>query len=135
MLVDAWRAAESKLFVNFYDGVLARLLIAAGQMDEARDRIAIALSLAEETDAKFYYAELLRLRAMTAADSDSRATDLAEAIVVARKQRAFIFELRAAIDDFDLRADDARQVLIDAVGRFDPDSTWPELARARTLLG
>ena len=135
MLVDAWRAAESKLFVNFYDGVLARLLIAADQIDQARERIAIALSLAEETDAKFYHAELLRLRAMTATDHDSRASDLAEAISVARKQRAFIFELRAAIDDFELRGGDARQVLLDAIDHFDADSGWPDAARARALLG
>ncbi|MCT7658126.1 ATP-binding protein [Mycobacterium deserti] len=135
MLVDAWRAAESKLFVTFYDGVLAQLLIAADHMDQARERIAIALKLAEETDAKFYHAELLRLRAKTANDDESRASDLVEAITVARKQRALIFELRAAIDDFELRGDDARRVLVDAVDRFADGSAWPELARARTLLG
>lgn len=135
MLVDAWRAAESKLFVTFYDGVLARLLIAAGQLDRARERIAIALDLAEETEARFYVAELLRLRAQTADDDDARAADLGRAITVAGRQRAHIFELRAAIDDVELRGDDARQVLADVVDRFADDSTWPELARARTLLG
>jgi class 3 adenylate cyclase len=135
MLVDAWRAAESKLFVTFYDGVLAKLLIAADQTDKARERIAIALALAEETDANFYHAELLRLRARTAGDDDTRATDLAESIGVARKQRAFIFQLRSAIDDYELRGDEARQVLIDAIDLFSDSSTWPEMARARALLG
>ena len=135
MLVDAWRAAESKLFVTFYDGVLARLLIAANQLDLARERIAIALDLAEETDAKFYHAELLRLRAQTAEDDD-RAADLAQAIDVAKKQRAYIFQLRSAIDDFDLRGGEARQVLLDALNHFSDDSAWPEkLTPARTLLG
>ena len=135
MLVDAWRAAESKLFVTFYDGVLARLLIAAGQLDQARERIAIALDLAEETGALFYHSELLRLRAHTTEDAASRAADLAVANQVARRQRAYIFELRTAIDDFELRGDDARQVLLDAVERFNEDTGWPELGRARALLG
>jgi len=49
---------------------VARLLIAAGQLDEARERVAIALQLAEETGALFYQAELLRLRAHTTEDTE-----------------------------------------------------------------
>ena len=135
MWVDTWRAAESKLFVTFYDAVLARLLIAAGHMDQARDRIATALHLANDTGANFYRCELLRLRAHTTEDPQSRASNLAAALQVAREQHAHIFELRCAIDDFELRGDDARQVLVDAVDRFAEGSTWPELAQARTLLG
>lgn len=134
MLVDTWRVLGSKLFVNFYDGVLARLLIAVGRLDEARDRIAAALELAEETGAFFYQAELIRLRARTA-DHDGRVADLASAGQIARRQRALIFELRVAIDDFELRGEDARQVLTDAVDRMPPDGGWPDLDRARTLLG
>jgi class 3 adenylate cyclase len=135
MLVDAWRALEAKLFVNFYDGVLARLLIAAGQLDEARERVAIALQLAEETGALFYQAELLRLRAHTTEDTEARVADLASAIQTARRQRAHIFELRSAIDDFELRGAAARQALVDAADRLPSDGGWPELARARALLG
>lgn len=134
-LVDTWRALGSKLFVNFYDGVLVRLLIAARLHDAARDRIAVALELAEETGSLFYHAELLRLRAQTSADDDEKAADLASAIQVALRQRAYIFELRAAVDDFELRGEVARQSLVDAADNFPTGGGWPELDRARTLLG
>ena len=64
--VQSWRAAEAKLFVSFYDAVLARLLAAAGKPAEARERLDIALQLGDETGVNFYRAELLRLRAHTA---------------------------------------------------------------------
>lgn len=133
--VQSWRAAEAKLFVSFYDAVLARLLAAAGIPAEARERLDIALQLGDETGVNFYRAELLRLRAHTATDTGGRDADLRAAINTAREQQAFIFELRAALDDFELRGEPARDGLAGAVSRFSADSEWPELIRARTLLG
>jgi hypothetical protein len=46
-----------------------------------------------------------------------------------------IFELRAAIDAFELHGESSKETLIEAIGRFPVDSGWPELRRARTLLG
>ena len=46
-----------------------------------------------------------------------------------------MFELWAALDDFELRGHAARQALIDATGRLISDSPLPELARAREILG
>ena len=135
MFVDSWREAEAKLFVTFYDGVLARLLTAAGRAEEARMRLDIALQLARETGVNFYRAELLRLRAHTAEDAGARDSDLCAAIDTAREQAASIFELRAAIDGFELHGESSRSVLQDAVSRFSADSGWPELPRARALLG
>jgi class 3 adenylate cyclase/tetratricopeptide (TPR) repeat protein len=135
MLVQSWRQAESKLFVTFYDGVLARLLTAAGRPDEARERLDTALQLSQETDVNFYRAELLRLRAHTADDADARDADLRAAIDTARQQSASIFELRAAIDAFELHGESSKETLIEAISRFPLDSGWPELRRARTLLG
>ena len=132
--VESWRAAEAKLFVTFYDGVLARLLTAAGRPDEARKRLDIALQLGQETEVNFYRAELLRLRAQTA-DVDARDADLRTAIDTARQQSASIFELRAAIDAFGLHGESSRGSLADAISRFPVDSGWPELARAGALLG
>jgi class 3 adenylate cyclase/tetratricopeptide (TPR) repeat protein len=133
--VESWRAAEAKLFVTFYDAVLARLLTAAGRIDEARKRLDIALELATETDVNFYRAELLRLRANTANDAHARDADLRAAIDTARQQSASIFELRAAIDAFELHGESSRETLAEAIRRFPLDSGWPELRRARTLLG
>ena len=133
--VDLWRALGVIALLTFYDAVLARLLIGAGRADEARARLQIALDLADETRMHFYDAELLRLRAYTTDDIASRHADLRAAVDQARGQDARILELRAAADDFELSGEPGRQALMDALSRFPADSSWPELARARTLLG
>jgi hypothetical protein len=45
-----------------------------------------------------------------------------------------LFELRAALDDFELRGQPAREPLVDVIGRMPADSAWPELARAQAAL-
>lgn len=86
MLVEAWRAAEVRMFLTFYDSIVARLLFAAGRTDEARARLDAALQLAADTDVHFYDAELCRLRAHTEPDSDSRDRCLQDAHALARRQ-------------------------------------------------
>lgn len=134
MLVEAWRAAEVRMFLTFYDSIVARLLSAAGRTDEARARLDAALQLAADTDVHFYDAELYRLRAHTEDDAATLDRCLQEALTLARNQGAVIFELRAAADIYELGEDSERGILADVVARFTPDSTWPELARARALL-
>jgi aromatic amino acid lyase/sigma-70-like protein len=56
------------------------------------------------------------------------------ALELARRQGATFFELRAAVDDFDLRGEPARAALVDAASRIPTDSRPPELARARAAL-
>ena len=131
--VDTWRALEALCLITFYDTFLARLLIAAGQIAEARDRVNTALELAQETGMRFYDAELLRIRAGTHENDSERRADLRAAIELAQKQGAVIFELRAAAENFECYGE--RQPLVDAIGRFPPESTWPELSRAEALLG
>jgi len=87
------------------------LLTATGQLDEARGRLDTALQLADGTGMRFYDAELLRLRARTHTDPDARRADLAAALDLARRQGATLFELRAALDDFELRGQPARAAL------------------------
>ena len=43
-------------------------------------------------------------------------------------------ELRAALDDFELRGQPARAALVDVVGRMPAEGGAPELARAQELL-
>ena len=93
------------------------------------------LRLAGETGMHFYDAELLRIRAHTHGDIEHRRAGLHEAIRTAREQHAFIFELRAAADDFESGVEAARQQLLDSIRRFPERSGWPELSRARALLG
>jgi hypothetical protein len=56
------------------------------------------------------------------------------ALELARRQGATFFELRAAVDDFDLRGEPARVAVVDAASRIPTDSRPPELARAPAAL-
>jgi class 3 adenylate cyclase/tetratricopeptide (TPR) repeat protein len=132
--IDAWRAFGVRSLITFYDAVLARLLIAAGDLEAARDRIETALALAAETGMHFYDAELLRIRAHTTDDPQSQRADLRAAIELAREQGTPIFEVRAAAEYFDIDPDEGRSAISDAAGHFSADTSWPELARARALL-
>ena len=133
--VELWRSVGLYAYQTHYDCVLGQLLTAAGRPDEARARLDIALQIAADTDMHFYDAELLRSRAGTHSDPDARAADLAAAIALARSQGAPLFELRAALDDFELRGQPARAALADAVTRLASESPLPEVMRARALLG
>jgi hypothetical protein len=109
-------------------------MIAAGQLEQARDRLDAGLQLAEETGMHFYDAELLRLRAQTYTDPVARQAGIGTALELARSQGATLFELRAAIDDFEIRGDAARAAVVDAVGRMPVDSACPEYAQAQSIL-
>ena len=127
--VDVLHMVGMNIYITFHDAVLGRLLIAAGQPEHARARLDTALQLAQDTGMHFYDAELLRLRGHTHADPDARRADISAALDPARRQSAPLFELRAALDDFELRGQPAGAALVDVVSRFPADSAFPELAR------
>ncbi|MGB3331556.1 MAG: adenylate/guanylate cyclase domain-containing protein [Mycobacterium sp.] len=133
-IVDQFGETEWNIFASFYHAVLVRLLLTAGRTDAARERLAAALQAADDTGVNFYRAELFRLRAQTLDDADAREADLRTAIATAHEQGAMIFELRAAVDNVELRGETATSTLRDAINRFPADSGWPELRRARALL-
>jgi hypothetical protein len=83
---------------------------------------------------RFYDAELLRLRGHTSTDSAARAGAFRYARDIARRQGAHLFELRAVLDDFELRGEPAAAELVEALDRIPADSTLPEVARARAAL-
>ena len=83
--VNFWRAVGLYAYQTHYDCVLAKLLTAAGRLDEAQERVAIALQISADTGMHFHDAELLRARAHTHSDEDSRAADLAAAMELARQ--------------------------------------------------
>jgi class 3 adenylate cyclase/tetratricopeptide (TPR) repeat protein len=132
--VDAWRASGLHAFLPFFDAILGRLLTAAGEPEQARARLDTALALAEDTGMRFYDAELLRLRAHTHTDPVATAADIRAALELAHGQGATLFELRAALDDYELRGEPARAILINAINRMPADSGFPELARAHAAL-
>lgn len=114
--------------------IRARRLISAGQRDEARRHLDAALHKAEDNDEHFYDAELLRIRAHTHVDPETEAAGLAAAAELARCQGAALFELRATLDDFELRGQPARGALVAALGRMPTDGAMPEVALARAAL-
>lgn len=133
-IVDVWRAVGANTNRPFYWCLLGRLLDAAGRPDQARARLDAALESTAETGVRFYSAELLRARAHTFNEPTVRAAELAAARELARSQGVPLFELRAALDDFELRGEPARDDLVDAVKRMPTNSPLPELAQALTLL-
>lgn len=132
---DFWRALGLYAYQTQYDCVIGRLLIAAGRLDDARNRINGALQIAEDTQMHFFDAELLRARAKTHTDPDTSAADLDVAMALARHQGAPLYELRSALDDVDLRGEPAHGQLADALTRLPADCTLPDVVRARAVLG
>jgi hypothetical protein len=122
------------IYATFFEAILGRLLIAAGQSEPARARLDAALQLADDTGMHCYDAELLRYRAHTCTDPADRRADTGAALELARRQGANLFELRAALDDFELRGGPAHAALLDAASRFPGDRAWPEFARVQAVL-
>jgi class 3 adenylate cyclase len=133
-LLATLSTAGLNLYRTFFDAILGRLLIAAGEPEQARERLDTSLQLAQDTEMHFYDAELLRLRAHTHNDPDARRADNTAALALARRQGATLFELRAALDDYELRGQPARAALIDAASRIPTKNASPEVARARAAL-
>ena len=133
-VIEVWQALGASTYRPFYWCVLGQVLTAAGRRDEARTRLDAALRFTADTGVRFYSAELLRALAHTHADPTARARGLAAARDLAISQGAWLFELRACLDDFELRGEPARQHLIDAVENMRAGSSLPELARARAAL-
>jgi tetratricopeptide (TPR) repeat protein len=128
------RSSGSNLFRTAYDAVLGRLLIAADRPAAARECLDTALALAQDTGMCYYDAELLRVRARTHTDPAARQADINAALELARRQGATLFELRTALDDFELRGEPASARVADAADRIQADNAWPELARAQAAL-
>ncbi|HWT48004.1 MAG TPA: adenylate/guanylate cyclase domain-containing protein [Mycobacterium sp.] len=133
-LLDTFGTAGANVYRTYFDGALGRLLIAAGQPEQGRHRLDIALAVAKDTGTCFYDAELLRLRAHTHTDPGARQADINAALELARRQGATLFELRAALDDFELRGEPASAAVADAAKRIPANDAWPELAQAQAAL-
>ena len=132
-LLDTWRTVGLNIYVTFFDGVLGRLLTAAGQPEQARARLDTALELARDTGMCFYDAELLRLRAHTHTDPDARQADIGAALDLARRQGAVCSNCarRSMISSC---AVSPRAPPSGCCRPVPADSAWPELARAQAAL-
>ena len=136
-MLDAARQMQLNVYLTYHDGVIARLLLAAGHPLAARERIDRSLQLAEDTGMRFQEADLLRLRAHTMDRPGDRRRALGTALGRSREQGAKLFELRCLLDYFDLDepagpAD--RAALAELVSGLPPDPELPEWARAQRIL-
>jgi predicted ATPase len=139
----AWTAQGNKVFVPFFQGLLAEIE-AQGDAEGGLTRIDEALALAAETGERWSDAFLHRLRGEILLKRDPANTALAEdafiaAIAVAQQQKTRSFELRAAFSLAKLyhstdRPADAHAVLASALKGFSPTPELPEIAEAQTLL-
>ncbi len=133
-LLDLWRRIGLEVNRPMFDAIVARLLLIAGDPDRARAWLDTCLEVTARIDLNSYDAEVMRIRAQTAADAHQRHEELTAARELARRQGFTLLELRAALDDFELRGEPAREALVDVVGRMPAGGDAPELARAQELL-
>lgn len=133
-LVAAWQAVDLRMCLTIHLTLLGRLCAQAGDVEGANDRYEESLELARSTGMRFYDAETLRCRAHLAGDIAEVLRGLEIALAVARDQGARPFELRTALDLYDIRGEAAAAQLRDAVEGFHPDASYPELDDARARL-
>ncbi len=134
----------NKVYVPFYQGLLAEIEAEGQGAEGALARIDGAVALARETGEQWTDALLHRIRGEILLKRDPANTALAEeafltAIAIAQEQKARTFELRAALSLAKLyqsthRAADAHAVLAPALEGFAPTPEFPEIAEAQALL-
>src|SRR6516165_10208699 len=131
-------------FLPGLEAALAEAEASAGETDAGLRRLDDALADLQATEARWYEAEIHRVRGEILLQRDPANTAAAEqslqaAIAIAQSQKARSFELRAALSLAKLcrasnRDDDAHVVLAPAVEGFPPTQQFPELTEAQTLL-
>jgi tetratricopeptide (TPR) repeat protein len=127
-----WKMVDTWVFVPYYTTMQGVFHAGAGETDLADAVFAESLAIAERTGMRFYDAETLRLRAALRTEPEAKAAGLVEAIELARSQTAALYEVRAAVDLADLTGD--TEPIRSALGRFQPNASYPELGAARARL-
>ena len=130
----------NKLFLPFYQGLLAEIEAEGGDAEAALAGIDGALALAGETGEHWFDAGLHRIRGeillkQNPADPAPAEAAFLAAIAVAQQQKARSFELRAALSLAKLyqstgRPIDAHDVLGPALEGFSPTPEFPQIAEA-----
>ncbi len=138
----AYRATGAASLTSYSLAFLARALEFAGQLDEAVTRLDEALEIVARTGERLFAAELYRHKGqlMLRQGNTRSAEELyRDALRVARKQQAKLWELRAAaclaqlLYDHDRRAE-ARELFAPVYAWFSEGSATPDLREARALL-
>jgi tetratricopeptide (TPR) repeat protein len=140
--LSEWRATGCALNGPFFCSLLAEAYAKAGQVQEALEQLAEAMSLIETTQERWFEAEVHRMRGMLFVSKDN--FDAAEenyqlALCTARRQNAKLWELRAALSIAQLCCDqgrqtEARDLLAPVYEWFTEGFATPDLKGARSLL-
>lgn len=141
-LVD-WRATGSELGLPYFLSLLAEAHVKMGQADEGFSVIVEALAAANDSEERWYEAELYRLKGELLRQETKTEAEAAEcfqqAIEKARRQGAKSLELRAVMSLSRLWQDqgkqkEARQMLQDIYGWFTEGFDTADLKEAKILL-
>jgi len=132
------------VWLSAAEAALAIAEASAGEIDAGLRRLDDALAELEATEARWYEAEIHRIRAEILLKRDPADTAAAEqslqtSIAIGQSQKARSFELRAALSLAKLyratkRDTDAHAVLAPAVEGFPPTQQFPGLTEAQALL-
>jgi predicted ATPase len=144
--LDELRRTSFVPYYPFMLGMLAQGLAAAGQVAQALATIDEALAKSERDEERWWFAELLRIKAaaMLSAEGSGGAAaaeaHLQDALSWTRRQGALSLELRCATDLARLwhqqgRAAPARDLLAPIYARFTEGFATADLEAAKALLG
>ena len=140
--VNAHSDMDAISYRSFSVSVRIRGLLTTGRFDEALKAVEEGLSTSEQRDERFYLAELLRLKgealSMTGQQLEAERW-LRQAIAVASRQEAKLFELRSAVSlcrlmNPETRSSVVRDLLKPACNWFAEKGVGPDLVEARNLI-
>jgi predicted ATPase len=142
---EGMAAMQSEGVRCYLPGVLRSLAEAqakAGHPEEALTTLAEALALVEETDERYFEAELYRLKGellLAQGDDAGAEASLQKAVEVARRQQARSWELRATTSLCRLwgrqgKREEAHHLLVEIYGWFSEGFDTPDLEEARAVL-
>ncbi|WP_257459153.1 protein kinase domain-containing protein [Archangium lipolyticum] len=139
--IEQMKQLGARSFMHYFLGLLADVYLELGQVREGLSEVEAGLRISEETGARFFEAELHRIHGELLR-ADGREAEarccLLQALAVARRQRATLFELRATLALARQRDRGHPEVALRRLarlqGRFAPDLDVKELHEARLLL-
>jgi predicted ATPase len=137
-------ATGATLYQPYFLGLLAEAYGAGGHPDEGLHALAEALTVTDTTEARYYAAELYRLKGalllrQAVPDAAQAEACFHQALAVARQQQAKSWELRAATSLARLwqsqgKPQDAYDVLAPVYGWFTEGFDTADLQEAKALL-
>jgi class 3 adenylate cyclase/tetratricopeptide (TPR) repeat protein len=138
-LIAVLRATGVVVWLPGWMASLAQAHLDRGELDEADAHLSAAAELTDQTGARFWSAEVMRLQGEVVAartPSDPRAVELLRAAVgVAAAQGATVFELRARAALCARTADPAdREALAELLARSHASPLIPDVAVAESVL-